>query len=145
MNVVGDDYVDRLPWRPTSQADYERACGACEFTVVVPNAEVQSVIRAHLAFDRRRKGSHGRALKADLKDKFAEAAAILERPRKYPHLGRTRDAAGGEELEEALSTAKDAMRSRMDCMSFSSKRFGILSGNVTVLGLERIENIYVVY
>eukprot|EP01048_Picozoa_sp_COSAG05_P022364 COSAG05_NODE_4448_length_1510_cov_1.542169_1_plen_415_part_10 len=41
-------------------------------------------------------------------DKFAEAAAILERPRKYPHLGRTRDAAGGEELEEALSAAKDA-------------------------------------
>ena len=58
--------TEGLPWRPIDQSDYDVACAACEIQIEVPNRETLAAIRARLFFDRREKGSHGRALRANV-------------------------------------------------------------------------------
>ena len=48
-------------------ASYEKACGDCEFLVVVPNAELKNKIAAALFYDKRKSGGfRGRALERDI-------------------------------------------------------------------------------
>ena len=66
MRTVEEEYVDRLPWRRVTQADYDAACSHCEILITVNDTETLSAIRAALRFDKRNKGSHGRALRRDV-------------------------------------------------------------------------------
>jgi hypothetical protein len=54
------------PWESMDMTKIEQACSACEITVVVSNAYELSLIAGNLHYDRRRAGSHGRALTCDL-------------------------------------------------------------------------------
>ena len=67
MAVIGDDFEDALPWSPVADEDYRNACDACEVRVLIPDRAAHARIKAALRFDRRKNGSHGRALKFDLR------------------------------------------------------------------------------
>ena len=56
MRTVEEEYVDRLPWRRVTQADYDAACSHCEILITVNDTETLSAIRAALRFDKRKRG-----------------------------------------------------------------------------------------
>ena len=66
LKDVPDDLEDGLPWEPVSQEHYDDACTAAEIVAVIPDRDTHARVRANLFFDRRRAGSHGRALQSDV-------------------------------------------------------------------------------
>jgi hypothetical protein len=55
-----------LPWTPKDAAAYELACQTAEIRVVVASAALLAQLLGHLQYDKRKKGSQGRSLMADL-------------------------------------------------------------------------------
>ena len=63
-HLAGCHCLTDLPdnWTLTTDQAYVDACARCEIRIVLLNAEAHARIKALLRFDRRDKGSHGRAM-----------------------------------------------------------------------------------
>eukprot|EP00969_Alexandrium_andersonii_P083958 3704065-Alexandrium_andersonii.AAC.1 len=57
-----------FPFRLTEVADYEAACARCEHTVVLASEHDHQRVLRSLVWDKRRQGSHGRAVNKDFAD-----------------------------------------------------------------------------
>ena len=55
-----------FPWPLVRMHDYDEACARCEHRVFVATPELHRTIRARLFEDKRKAGSHGRALSANV-------------------------------------------------------------------------------
>ena len=68
FDLRGISLVDFGEWTEADQNLYEQACRTCEVRVLIPSRAMHARIRALLVYDRRKKGSHGRALQVDIVD-----------------------------------------------------------------------------
>ena len=85
FEVVGLSPIS-FPHRETTSADVEQAAARCELTIVITEA-LRERILPFLRYDKRKEGSHGRALTRDIAGTALRAKDRLEPSAELPDVG----------------------------------------------------------